>query len=61
MTEEDIQRQIKETLARLSPLGKSKASKHRRQKRDAVSSLHAEEMAQLELDKSTIKVTEFVT
>jgi len=61
LTDEDIQRQIKETLARLSPAGKSKASKHRRQKRDTVSSNLAEEMAKQEQDKSTLKVTEFVT
>ena len=61
LTDEDIQRQIKETLARLSPTGKSKASKHRRQKRDHVSTSHAEELAQQEKDKSTLKVTEFVT
>lgn len=61
LTDEDIQRQIKETLARLTPTGKSKASKHRRQKRDHVSTSHAEELAQQEKDKSTLKVTEFVT
>ena len=33
LTDEEIQKQIKETLARLSPLGKSKTSKHRREKR----------------------------
>jgi translation initiation factor IF-2 len=61
VTEEDIQRQIKETLARLSPTGKSKASKHRRHKRDAVSSSMMEEMARNEQDKAILKVTEFVT
>jgi translation initiation factor IF-2 len=61
LTEEDIQRQIKETLARLSPLGKSKASKHRRQKRETVSHHMQEEIARLEEDRSKLKVTEFVT
>jgi translation initiation factor IF-2 len=61
LTEEDIQRQIKETLARLSPMGKSKTSKHRRQKRDAFTHNMAEELARAEHDKSVIKVTEFVT
>ncbi len=61
LSEEDIQKQIKETLARLSPLGKSKASKHRRHKRDAVSSNLQEEQARLEQEKSKLKVTEFVT
>jgi translation initiation factor IF-2 len=61
VTEEDIQRQIKETLARLSPTGKSKTSKHRRHKRDAASSSMLEEMARNEQDKAVLKVTEFVT
>lgn len=61
LTEEEIQRQIKETLARLSPLGKSKASKHRKQKREALSHSMAEEMARIESEKAILKVTEFVT
>ncbi len=61
LSEEDIQKQIKETLARLSPMGKSKASKHRRHKRDAVSSTMHEEMERMEHDKTKLKVTEFVT
>ncbi len=61
LTDEEIQRQIKETLARLTPSGKSKASKHRRQKRESVSHNLAEEMAKQEQEKSTLKVTEFVT
>jgi translation initiation factor IF-2 len=61
LSEEDIQKQIKETLARLSPLGKSKASKHRRHKRDIASSTMHEEMERMEHDKTKLKVTEFVT
>ncbi|MFZ4463909.1 MAG: translation initiation factor IF-2 [Bacteroidales bacterium] len=61
VSEEDIQRQIKETLARLSPLGKSKTSKHRRQKRDALSTSLIEEQARSEQDRKLLKVTEFVT
>ncbi len=61
LTEEEIQKQIKETLARLSPAGKSKASKHRRHKREAASSNMQEEMARQEQEKSTLKLTEFVT
>ncbi len=60
-SEEDIQKQIKETLARLSPMGKSKASKHRRHKRDAASSTMHEEKERMEHEKTTLKVTEFVT
>ena len=58
---EDIQKQIKETLARLAPSGKSSASKHRRQKRAQVSANIQEEMDRQEEQKSTLKVTEFVT
>ncbi|MBI9038367.1 MAG: translation initiation factor IF-2 [Bacteroidales bacterium] len=61
LTEEEVQRQIKETLARLSPSGKSKGSKHRRIKRETQSKHRIEEQIKLEADKKVIKVTEFVT
>ncbi len=61
VSDEEIQRQIKETLARLTAPGKSKAAKHRRQKREAFSDKMAEEMARQEEEKSILKVTEFVT
>ncbi len=61
VSDEEIQRQIKETLARLTAPGKSKAAKHRRQKREAFSDRLAEEMARQEEEKSILKVTEFVT
>jgi len=61
VTEEDIEKQIKETLARLSPQGKSKASKYRKAKRDAASLQMHQEMERIEEDKQIIKVTEFVT
>ncbi len=60
-TAEDIQKQIKETLARLAPSGKSRASKYRRQKRDTVSQSMQEEQERQEAEKSILKVTEFVT
>ncbi|MEI8202502.1 MAG: translation initiation factor IF-2 [Bacteroidota bacterium] len=60
-TTDEIDKQIKETLARLSPSGKSKASKYRRIKRDMVSQHHQDDLDQLEQDKSTLKVTEFLT
>jgi len=59
--EEEIQKQIKETLARLSGAGKSKASKHRRHKRELVSQQMQEELEKIEGEKKVIKVTEFVT
>jgi translation initiation factor IF-2 len=60
-TEEEIQQKIKETLARLAPAGKSKASKYRRLKRDSVSQTMQKELEQQEIEKSTLKVTEFLT
>ncbi|MFZ4614091.1 MAG: translation initiation factor IF-2 [Bacteroidia bacterium] len=61
LTAEEIQAQIKETLARLSGAGKSKTSKLRRQKRDTFSEKRQEAADQEEADKSTLKVTEFVS
>lgn len=61
LTPEQIQAQIKETLARLSGGGKSKASKHRKSKRDLVSERMMEEAEQTEAGKKVIKVTEFVS
>ena len=60
--EEDVQKQIKETLARLTTKGqKTKGSKYRRDKRLAFSEKLAEQSARDEMDKSIIKVTEFVS
>ncbi|TND09606.1 MAG: translation initiation factor IF-2 [Bacteroidetes bacterium] len=61
LTEEEVQAQIKETLARLSGAGKSKAAKFRREKRDLNRERKQEEMAQIEADKANLKVTEFVS
>jgi len=61
VSEEDVQKQIKDTLARLTTKGKSKASKHRRDKREAVSQKQIEEQEKIEIDKQTLKVTEFVS
>ena len=60
-TPEEIEKQIKETLARLSSPGKSKASKHRRHKRDTVSQNLQNQLQKEEDEKNIIKVTEFVT
>ncbi|MDR2011255.1 MAG: translation initiation factor IF-2 [Bacteroidales bacterium] len=60
--EEDVQKQIKETLARLTqPKQKSKTSKHRREKRDLVSLKRQEEIEKIEAERNIIKVTEFVS
>jgi len=59
--EEDVQKQIKDTLARLTKKGKSKASKYRREKRDAISQKQIAEIEKQDLEKKILKVTEFVT
>lgn len=61
VSEEDVQKQIKDTLARLTTKGKSKTSKHRRDKRDAASQRQMEEAERLDHEKNILKVTEFVT
>ena len=61
VSEEDVQKQIKETLAKLTGGGKSKASKYRREKRHSVSEAKQKEIEQQEKEKNLIKVTEFVT
>jgi len=61
VSEEAVQKQIKETLARLTSKGKTKGSKYRREKRDLVSARQQQEFDQQEIDKNTLKVTEFVS
>lgn len=59
--EEEVQKQIKETLARLTTKGKSKGSRYRREKRDAISQKHREAEDQIEQNRNILKVTEFVS
>jgi translation initiation factor IF-2 len=61
VSEEDVQKQVKDTLARLTDRTRSKTSKHRRDKREALSQKHMAEMEQQALDLKVVKVTEFVT
>jgi translation initiation factor IF-2 len=61
LTDVQIQNQIKETLARLSGAGKSKAAKYRKQKRETVSQQMAADLEKQEEEKKTLKVTEFVS
>lgn len=62
VNEVDVQKQIKETLARLTSKGsKTRTSKYRREKRDMQSARHQEELEQQSLDKQVLKVTEFVS
>jgi translation initiation factor IF-2 len=62
LTDKEIQEQIKDTLARLTGGGgKSKAAKHRRQKRDAVSEQMQKDLEAKKAEETVLKVTEFVT
>jgi translation initiation factor IF-2 len=62
INERDIQKEIKDTLARLSNKGgKSKASKNRKVKRDVNSQRRQDEAEEAELQLSILKLTEFVT
>ena len=61
VSQEAIQRQLKETMARLSGKGKNKGAKLRRAKRDAVAQKTEDELIKAEEDKSILKLTEFVT
>ena len=62
VSEEDVQQQIKDTLAKLTTKGsKSRASKYRREKRDSVHQRMLEVEEQHELDRKVLKVTEFVS
>jgi len=61
VNEEEVSKQIKETLARLTTKGKSKGSRYRREKREAISQKHQEVADKLELNKNILKVTEFVS
>ena len=61
VSEEDVQKQVKETLARLTDRSKSKGAKYRREKREAASQKLQEEAIKLEEESNIIKVTEFVT
>jgi translation initiation factor IF-2 len=59
--ETEIEKQVRDTLARLSPMGKSKTSKHNREKRQKVHQrIEEEQLSQMESQK-TLQVTEFVT
>lgn len=62
VSDEEVQKQVKETLARLTSKGaKSKSAKYRRDKRDAAAARMGEEMEREEMEKSILRVTEFVT
>ena len=61
--EEDVARQVKETLARLTSktAQNKKGAKYRKEKRDAVQERMSEEMAAEAAQSKVLKLTEFVT
>ncbi len=61
VSEEDVQRQVKETLARLTAKTSKKGAKMRREKREAIREEEREMAAQAAADKKVLKLTEFVT
>ena len=61
-SEEEVQKQIRETLEKLQgKSNKSKGAKYRRDKRVQHRQKSEEEMAQMEADSKLLKVTEFIT
>ena len=61
VSDEDVAKQVKETLARLTNKGKNKAAKYRKEKRESIQNRQLEQ-EELEQEESKIlKLTEFVT
>ena len=62
VNEEDVARQVKETLARLTSKNQNKkGAKYRKEKREAVQEKLAEERAEANAESKVLKLTEFVT
>ena len=62
VNEEDVARQVKETLARLTNKNQNKkGAKYRREKREAVQERLNEELQEQAAESKTLKLTEFVT
>ena len=61
VSDEDVAKQVKETLARLTNKGKNKAAKYRKEKRENIQNRQLEQ-EELEMEESKVlKLTEFVT
>ncbi|MDO5105904.1 translation initiation factor IF-2 [Capnocytophaga sp.] len=61
-TDEEVQKQVRETLEKLQgKSNKSKGAKYRKEKRDSHRQKAENELAQLEQEEKILKVTEFVT
>ena len=62
VNEEDVARQVKETLARLTSKGQhKKGAKYRKEKRDAAQERRQEERRERSAESKVLKLTEFVT
>ncbi len=61
VSEEDVQRQMKETLARLTNKPQKKGAKWRREKREAFREEERAEAAEAAAESKVLKLTEFVT
>ena len=61
MSEEEIQKQVKDTLARLTNKPKSTGAKHRKEKRNQAADRLQAQMAQEHAESKILKLTEFVT
>ena len=62
ISEEDVQKQVRETLEKLQgKSSKSKGAKYRRDKRDQHKQKSEDEIAEQEAQEKTIQVTEFIT
>ena len=62
VSDEEVSKQIKDTLARLTAKGtKTKGAKYRKEKREIIAERMNEEFERGEMERKTLKVTEFVT
>ncbi len=61
VNEEDVAKQVKETLARLTTKAKSKGVKYRKEKRELASERLHEQESQEMAESKVLKITEFVT
>ena len=63
VSDEDVARQVKETLARLTSktTQNRKGAKYRKEKRDAAAQQREEDMLMGEMESKTLKLTEYVT
>lgn len=61
VSDEDVAKQVKETLARLTTKTKSKTSKYRKEKRENVQNRLMEQEEMEQEDSKVLKLTEFVT